>query len=247
MANDSTLDGVEIFGTNKTTYGAAIEMNSASRARVINNYIHNVGGNGLMCNTDTSPGRNNNLVQDNLFENTGTEAIFFMGTNANWNGGTWIPSLQRNTGHKIIGNVSVNSGRNRATPDLFSYVIQDGQVDVIIQNNYADATYSLVGLIGSSQLGGSGRVQITGNYVKAASFAFEIGNVRGADVKGNTFDAVRASVVNTGNVDNLNANNTYGPNNFINGASNVIHLNWNGGGNVANSPDVMGTPWCWCF
>jgi hypothetical protein len=246
MANNSTVDGVEIFGTNVTPYGAAVEMNSASNAKIINSYIHDVGGDGLMINTDGGPGQSNNLVQDNRFENTGTDAVHFKGTNAPWNGGAWIPASKYNRNHKLIGNVSIGSWRNGGN-DHFSYEIQDGQVDVVIQNNYADATYSLVGEVGSSQLGGTGRVQITGNYVKSATYAFEIGNVRGADIRGNTFDAVRVSVVNTGAADSLNANNTYGPDNFINGASNVIHLAWDGGGNVVNAPDVAGPPWCWCF
>lgn len=245
MADDSTLDGVEVFGTNTAVWGAAIEMNYASRARVINSYIHDVGGDGLMCNTDTSPGRADNLVQDNRFENTGTDAIHFKGTNADWRNGAWIQDSLRNKNHKIIGNVSIKSWRNGGS-DHFSYELQDGQVDMIIKNNYADATYSLVGHIGSSQLGGSGRVQITGNYVRpsdARNWGFEVGNSRGVDVKGNTFDGSSASVVNTGNTDQKNANNTYGLDIFKNGASSTIHLNWDGGGNVANSPDVLGSPW----
>lgn len=245
MANNSTLDGVEIFGTNATSYGAAIEMNSASGARVINSYIHDVGGDGLMCNTDGGPGQSNNLVQDNRFENTGMDAMHFKGTNANWNNGAWIPDSQRNKNHKIIGNVSVNSWRNGGA-DHFSYELQDGQLDMVAQNNYADATYSLVGLIGSSQLGGSGRVQITGNYVKpgdSRNWGFEVGSARGVNVTGNTFDAVGAAVVNTGYTDQQNANNTYGPDTFINGSNSTVFINWSAGGNVVNAPDVAGGPW----
>jgi hypothetical protein len=242
MANNSTIDGVEIYGTNVTDYGAAIDMNYASNAKVINSYIHDVGADGLMCNTDSSTGMSNNLVQDNRFENTGRDAMHFKGTNALWNNGAWIPDYKRNKNHKIIGNVSIRAWRNGG--DSFSYELQDGQLDMVIQNNYADETYSLVGLVGSSQLGGSGRVQITGNYVNTSNsgsgWGFEIGNVRGATVQGNTFDGTPWSVVNTGNVDQENVNNSYGPDSFINGASTKISRAWDGGGNVVIAPDTWG-------
>lgn len=248
MANNSTIDGVEITNAQTTSYGAAIDMNTASNATVINSWIHNTGADGLMCNTDNGPGMSNNLVQDNRFDHLGGDALHFKGTNADWQNGTWIPASQRNVGHRIIGNVSVCAWNcsNFSSAVEFSYEVQDGQVDMIINNNYADSVFSIVGHIGSSQLGGSGFTQVVGNYVKTNSWGFEIGNVRGMKLNGNTFDGTPWSVVNTGNTDQQNANIAYGsaanPDKFINGANTSLSINWDAGGSTWTPPDVRGPP-----
>lgn len=242
--NGCIINAVEIYNTSGTPFTAAIDINHASNSTIRNCWFHDIGYTGIHNITDGSNGSSDNLIEECRFDNCQEDAIHLKGTNGNWNGSAWIPSAQRCRRQTVRRCVSI--GHNPISG--FSYELQDGQEDMVCDYNYGDATYSLVGLIGSSQHSGTGRTSIRGNWIvnptNVYDWGFEIGNARGLDCIGNTFSGsgLHFAVVMTGNTDQQNANVTFGPDSFVSSSNNQIHVDWAAGGIIINAPDVSAGP-----
>ena len=172
IRDDGVVDGVDIF--NGTSSSGAVFI-AGDRATIKNSVIRNSGDAGVLLNSDGSRGQKSATITDNAFRDLGDDAIHVKGTNR---GDGQAPSYDMaQAGHYIARNSSTRTGTKDSSRS-WSYEIQDGVQDMVMDDNWADNTYSIVGHTNLT-------FRRNTSIATSQPWGFEFGNMRASLWEGN--------------------------------------------------------------
>ena len=204
VLDGGVVDGVDIY--NGSSWWGAVYI-AGNFATLKNSVVHDSNDAGLLINSEGATGQKYAVVTDNIFRDLGDDAIHVKGTNR---GDGQAPSYEMaQAGHYIARNLAQRTGTRDASRS-WSFEIQDGCQDIVMEDNQADNTYSIVG---HSNLTFRRNTMI-GTW---QAWSFELGNVRGSLWEGNvatTSGRLYEAIGFTGNDGESNVGNTFARNAF---------------------------------
>ena len=167
IRDGGTVDGVDIF--NGPNNWGAVDI-TGNFTTLKNSVIHDSRDAGVVINSQGKPGQRFAVITDNVFRDLGDDAVHVIGTNR---GDGQAPSFEMaQVGHLIARNLSERTG-TRDRRRSWSFEIQDGCRDIVMEDNRADNTFSLAGHT---------NLTFVRNTVTATTqvWGFEFGNQRGS-------------------------------------------------------------------